>query len=119
MLIIDTTGTLPGFDDRQAGLFLQRRQLLAKGDDARVHAVDLKRVGNRVIGPQLVRRWLERARWILPLAFLPIAFVLFWVTKTLQALLFTLVALDRGGGTTAAARLRLAVHRQRPRSARR
>jgi hypothetical protein len=98
VLIIDTTGTRTGFEANEVGLFLQRRQLLIKGDDAQAHAVSLKRVGDRVIGPQLARRWLERARIIVPLVFAAVMLVVFWVTKTLQALLFTLVALIGAAG---------------------
>jgi hypothetical protein len=93
VLIIDTTGTWSDFRSDQVGLFLARRHLLVRPDsEARSHAVPLRYFGNRTIGPELARRWIARARWVVPAAVAAILFVWGLVAKTAQALLLTIVA---------------------------
>ena len=96
VLIIDTTGTLDGFRDDQAGLFLQRRHLLVKGTEGPTRAFSLKHVRDRTLGPQKLRAWALRARWLLPLAFAVISFVYFWIAKGMQALVLSLIGLIAG-----------------------
>jgi hypothetical protein len=93
VLIIDTTGTLDDFGERQFGLFLQKHALRAKGPDGEQRAFSLARVPDMEIGPTLVKRWLARARWMVPLAIGAAAFVWFCFAKTMQAMLLILVAL--------------------------
>jgi hypothetical protein len=93
VLIIDTIDVLPGFGEDQMGLFLQRTNLLVKPSDGQVRVIPLERIGDRVIGPQLIRTWLVRMQWLAPLVFGVAAFVYFWLMKGLQALVLVLVGL--------------------------
>lgn len=96
--IIDTTGAREGFAADEQGLFLARRHLYLKGEDGGVRAIALSRIGDRTIGPELIKRWLVRARWLVPLAVTVALFVWFWLAKGVQALVLTLVALIASSG---------------------
>ncbi len=98
VLIIDTTGTLTGFGEDQVGLFLARRELLVKTNDRPEQSIALSRFGDRVIGPQLIRKWVLRLQWLAPLGFAAAAFVYYWLVKGLQALLLVLVGMLAASG---------------------
>jgi hypothetical protein len=105
MLIIDTTGTLKGFAPDQVGLFLARRHLIVRvNTSSGVIPISLRWIGDRTIGPDLARRWIGRARWVVPLVVAMILFVYGFLAKTLQALLLTIVASAAAGSRRAALR---------------
>jgi len=94
VLIIDTTSTLDGFRDDQCGAFLMKRDLLVRGCEAESHerSISLRRVPDGTVGPQRLREWLIKARWLIPLVFAALALVWFVLLKLLQALLLTSIA---------------------------
>jgi hypothetical protein len=94
VLIIDTTGTLDGFRDSQCGAFLMKHDVRVRScDTAQERNLSLKRVPDGEIGPQVVRDYLKKARWMVPAVFAAVAFIWFLVAKLIQSLLLVLVAL--------------------------
>jgi hypothetical protein len=100
VLIIDTTGTLDGFRADQCGAFLMKRSLLVRNceHEARQNNISLKRFPDGTIGPQVLRDWLAKARWLIPLIVAAAALVWFTLAKLAQALLLVLIALAASTG---------------------
>lgn len=92
VLIIDTTGRRTGFAADEIGLFLQRTQLLVKTPDEE-RALNLRRVPDTTIGPELVKREIARLMRRVPFYLAAALAAYFLFVKTVQALLLVLPAL--------------------------
>ena len=95
--IIDTTGTLEGFEPNQIGVFLKKTELVVKQDDEQ-RIIPLSRFPDTTVGPDIVRGWIEEAMRRAP--FYIAAFLLAWYlfAKTMSAVALVLAALITGRG---------------------
>lgn len=91
VLIIDTTGARTDFAPNEAGLFLQKRVLLVKGDE--VQTVPLRRVPDMTIGPDAARQLIARLMRRVPFYIAAVLAAYYLVVKSVQALLLVLAAL--------------------------
>lgn len=95
--IIDTTGTLDGFQPNEIGVFLKKTEILVKQEDQE-RIFPLSRIPDTTVGPDIVRGWIKEAMRRAP--FYIGAFLLAWYlfAKTMTAVLLVLAGLTTGRG---------------------
>ena len=93
--IIDTTGTLDGFQPNEIGVFLKQTEILVKQEDQE-RIFPLSRFPDTTVGPDIVRGWIKEAMRRAP--FYIGAFLLAWYlfAKTMTAVVLVLAGLVTG-----------------------
>jgi len=90
--IIDTTGTIKGFEPNQIGVFLKKRELVVKNQE-QTRTIELSKFPDTTIGPDIVRDWIKQAMRKAPFYIGGFLGIWYLFAKVMQALLLVLFAL--------------------------